>query len=63
MTMPFMSIPKKCQIACEELEFFGHWISQQGVMVDKAKIDATINWPSPTTLNKLRGFLGLISYY
>ena len=31
--------------------------------MDPAKIDAMKNWSHPQTLNKLRGFLGLTSYY
>ncbi|XP_078447009.1 uncharacterized protein LOC144715877 [Wolffia australiana] len=37
--------PKKCQLACNQLEFLGHWISHQGVMADKSKVEAMVSWP------------------
>jgi hypothetical protein len=41
----------------------GHIVSHEGVMVDPNKIKAMMDWPIPKTLNNLRGFLGLTSYY
>ena len=32
--------PKKCQFGCSQLEFLRHWISAQGVIIDKAKVKA-----------------------
>ena len=55
--------PKKCHIACDELEFLGHWISGQGVRADKAKVESMVSWPPPKTLKQLQGFLGLTRYY
>jgi hypothetical protein len=38
-------------------------VSHEGVKVDPNKIKAMMDWPIPKTLNNLRGFLGLTSYY
>lgn len=46
----------KCSFAQKELEYLGHIISQHGVATDPSKTVAMMNWPTPTTPTKLRGF-------
>jgi hypothetical protein len=53
----------KCSFGKEEVEYLGHVISQEGVKVDPEKIKAITEWPKPKNISKLRGFLGLTSYY
>nr|GEW83874.1 putative reverse transcriptase domain-containing protein [Tanacetum cinerariifolium] len=45
------------------VQFLGHLIDSQGHHVDPAKIEAVMNWTSPTTPTKIRQFLGLVGYY
>lgn len=54
---------KKYVFGQQKLEYLGHIITPNGVQVDQSKIQVMLDWPSPTTVTELRGFLGLIGYY
>lgn len=38
-------------------------MSQKGVETDPTKLSCMLQWPKPTTIKSLRGFLGLTRYY
>jgi hypothetical protein len=53
----------KCDFLLMEIKFFGHTISQAGIVVDPDKLQEVMNWKPPTTVRQIRCFLGLAGYY
>lgn len=53
----------KCLLGNTEVDYLGHVITQQGVKVDYAKIQDVSQWPLPTSVRALSGFLELTGYY
>ena len=53
----------KCKFWLKEVQFLGHVISKEGILVDPAKIEAVSNWERPTTPTEVRSFIGLAGYY
>ena len=51
-----------CEFWLSEVAFLGHVVSSKGITVDPAKIEAVMMWPKPTTVTKVRSFLGLAGY-
>ena len=45
------------------VKFLGHVVSEQGVVVDPAKIEAVMKWEPSKNVMEVRSFLGLASYY
>lgn len=54
---------KKCQFAKQEIHYLGHILSNCGVHTDPEKVKAVLQWPVPTNVRELRGFLGLAGFY
>ncbi|KAL5570393.1 hypothetical protein UlMin_026968 [Ulmus minor] len=49
----------KCDFWLEKVHFLGHVVSKEGVSIDPVKIEAVSKWPAPTSVTKIRSFLGL----
>ncbi|XP_073019393.1 LOW QUALITY PROTEIN: uncharacterized protein [Primulina eburnea] len=54
---------KKCDFCTSKLVFPGFAVSSQGIQVDEDKVSAIGDWPTPTTIGKVRSFHGLASFY
>ena len=53
----------KCAFWLEEVQFLGHVLSTEGIVVDPSKVEEVLNWKAPTTIHQVRSFLGLAGYY
>nr|XP_025661544.1 uncharacterized protein LOC112757153 [Arachis hypogaea] len=53
----------KCKFWKEEEKFLGHVVSKGGIAIDPSKVEAVMKWERPTTVTKVRSFLGLARYY
>lgn len=55
--------PEKCTFLRESTTYLGHVITRNGVLPDPVKVKAVKEFPVPTTVKELKGFLGLCGYY
>ncbi|KAI3776021.1 hypothetical protein L1987_45781 [Smallanthus sonchifolius] len=53
----------KCAFWLREVQFLGHVINPNGIMVDPAKIETVKEWNIPKTPTEILSFLGLAGYY
>ncbi|WMV58881.1 hypothetical protein MTR67_052266 [Solanum verrucosum] len=53
----------KCKFWLTSVAFLGHVDSKEGVIVDSQKIQAVKNCVGPSSVTKVRSFVGLASYY
>ncbi|MGG6712845.1 UNVERIFIED_CONTAM: hypothetical protein ITH36_24800, partial [Salmonella enterica subsp. enterica serovar Weltevreden] len=54
---------EKCHFMVTEGIVLGHKISENGIEVDKAKVEVISQLPPPINLKTLRGFLGHAGFY
>ena len=57
------STPINVHLAVPSLVFLGHTVDSNGITPLPEKVDAIRNFPEPTSLRKLRAFLGLVNFY
>jgi hypothetical protein len=53
----------KCEFFKDSVEFLGHVIDRDGVHMMESKVKAIREWPTPTSVDDIRSFLGLAGYY
>lgn len=53
----------KCQFLTPSVEYLGHVIGNDGLRTADDKLRAIVDAPSPTNVQELRSFLGLLNYY
>ncbi|XP_022026765.1 uncharacterized protein LOC110927373 [Helianthus annuus] len=53
----------KCAFWLREVQFLGHVINADGILVDPSKMEAVMKWVPPKNPSEVRSFLGLAGYY
>ena len=53
----------KCTFAFPQVKYLGHIVSERGVEPVLTKVEVVHQWPTPTSVKDLRGFLGLSGFY
>ena len=55
--------PEKCVWKIREVGFLGVIIGEDGVRMEKEKVQGVIEWPVPKSVKEVQKFLGLTNYY
>ena len=59
----YFAAMSKCYFAQESIQFLGHNVSADGISPLYDRVEAVREWPRPTTVQDVRSFLGLCSFY
>jgi hypothetical protein len=55
--------PKKCEFQKKKVEWLGMIIEEGKISMDPGKLKGISEWPNPTTVKQVRGFLGFGNFY
>jgi hypothetical protein len=53
----------KCEFWLDKVEFVGHVITKEGIVVNPNKVQSVLQWLAPKNVKEVRGFLGMAEYY
>ena len=53
----------KCDFYKDKIQYLGHVVSKEGIIVDPDKIKAIMGWPIPKDVLDIRSFMGITGYY
>ena len=53
---------KKCDFYQKEIQYLGHVISSEGIVIDREKTKSIMEWPVPKDVENIRSFMGITRY-
>ena len=54
--------PDKCQLRVTDVTYFGHKLTEGGVLPDQSKFEAILNMPAPQDKPGVQRLLGMVNY-
>ena len=54
---------KKCDFYVDKIIFLGYVVTKDGIEMDRSKLEAITNWPTPSSIHDVRSFHGIVSFY
>ena len=54
--------PDKVQINMDNVPFFGHVLTKDGIQLDESKVELILDWPVPENQKELQQFMGSVNY-
>jgi Reverse transcriptase (RNA-dependent DNA polymerase) len=55
--------PKKCEFNKSTMEYLGLIIQEGKLSMDPVKLSGIRDWPTPTSVKQVRGFIGFANFY
>ncbi|QRV97850.1 Retrotransposable element Tf2 protein [Ceratobasidium sp. AG-Ba] len=55
--------PEKCHFAVTTVTYIGLVITPDGISMEKEKVKAMMEWPTPLTVRQVQSFLGFANFY
>ena len=53
----------KCIFFQTKAHYLGHVVSKDGIVVDREKVRANMEWATPRNMDEVKSFMGLEGYY
>ena len=53
----------KCDFFKDKIQYLGHVVTKEGILVDPEKIREIKDWPVPKDVMDVRSFMGITGYY
>ena len=52
----------KSHLFADRIEFLGHYVSSKGIEANSIKLNKIADFPTPTSIDNVKSFLGLVNY-